>query len=133
MFLKEIIMNTKEVGQKLVELCQKGENVQAIDSLYSQDVVSIEASTGTDHPMAEIKGIDVVRKKTQEWGANNEVHSGEVQGPFPNGDRFAVIFKYEMTPKNGPMKGKRMTLHEVGIYTVKGGKIAKEEFFYDMG
>ena len=126
-------MDTKAVGKKLVEHCRKGENIAAIDSLYSHDVVSVEASPGPDHPMEEMKGIDLVRKKTQEWGANNEVHSGEVEGPFPNGDRFAVIFKYETTPKNGPMKGKRMTLHEVGIYTVKNSKIVREEFFYDMG
>lgn len=31
------------------------------------------------------------------------------------------------------MKGKRMKLHEVAVYTVKDGKIVREEFFYDMG
>ena len=31
------------------------------------------------------------------------------------------------------MAGKRMTLDESALYTVKDGKIVKEEFFYDMG
>jgi ketosteroid isomerase-like protein len=31
------------------------------------------------------------------------------------------------------MAGKRMTLDEVGLYTVKDGKVVQEEFFYDMG
>jgi len=30
------------------------------------------------------------------------------------------------------MKGKRMQMDETGLYTVKNGKIAQEEFFYAM-
>jgi hypothetical protein len=30
------------------------------------------------------------------------------------------------------MKGKRVGMDEVGIYTVKNGKIVREEFFYSM-
>lgn len=126
-------MDTNEVGRKLVEHCRKGQNLEAIDSLYSRDIVSVEAATGPDHSTTEMKGIDLVRKKTKEWGENNDIHSAAVEGPFPNKDRFAVIFKFEMTPKSGAMQGKRMTLHEVGIYTVRDSKIVKEEFFYDMG
>ena len=51
--------------------------------------------------------------------------------PFPN-DRFAVKFHYERTPKSGPMKGKRMQMDEVGVDTVRNGKIVREEFFYSM-
>ena len=51
---------------------------------------------------------------------------------FPHDDRFIVYFKYEVTPKDGPMKGKRMQVQEAGLYTVKNGKITQEEFFYHM-
>ena len=44
---------------------------------------------------------------------------------------FQVI--YDITPKAGPMAGNRMTMQEMGLYTVAKGKITKEEFFYDMG
>ena len=30
------------------------------------------------------------------------------------------------------MKDKRMKLEEAGLYTVKDGKVVKEEFFYAM-
>jgi len=33
----------------------------------------------------------------------------------------------EVTPKQ---TGKRMTVEEVGLYSVENGKIVKEEFFY---
>jgi ketosteroid isomerase-like protein len=38
-----------------------------------------------------------------------------------------------VTAKAGPVAGKRMTLDETALYTVKDGKITQEEFFYDMG
>jgi ketosteroid isomerase-like protein len=37
-----------------------------------------------------------------------------------------------VTPKAGPQKGKRMQMDEIGVYTVKNGKIVREEFFYSM-
>src|SRR3954463_7020760 len=37
-------MSTLEVGKKLVELCSQSKFVEAIDSLYAPNVVSIEAA-----------------------------------------------------------------------------------------
>ena len=61
------------------------------------------------------------------WAANHEVHSSEVEGPYVNGDQFAVRFKMDLTQK---ASGERMTMDEVGVYTVRDGKIAEERFFY---
>ena len=124
-------MDTKQVGEKLVSLCSKGKNLEAIDSLYSKNIVSVEA-VGNPQVPAELQGIDKVRGKNQWWYENNEVHSANVEGPFPHNDRFAVKYHYEVTPKTGPQKGKRLKMDEVGIYTVKNGKIVREEFFYSM-
>lgn len=51
-------------------------------------------------------------------------------GPWPNGNRFVVGCQYDVTFKP---TGKRMKLDEVGLHTVEGGKIVREEFFYDTG
>src|SRR5258707_833107 len=91
----------------------------------------VEPQGGPEKP-AEMKGIDAIRGKNQWWIENNEVHVGEAKGPYPHGDRFAVAYHYEITPKNGPHKGKRVTMDEVGLYSVKGGKIVREEFYYSM-
>jgi hypothetical protein len=49
----------------------------------------------------------------------------KVRGPFFNGpNQFAV----EVTPK---ATGQRITLEEVGVYTVKDDQITREQFFYD--
>ncbi len=122
-------MDTKQIGEKLVGLCSKGKNMDAIESLYHKDVVSLEAMSSPEMPQ-EMRGIDKIKGKNQWWYENNEVHGAKIEGPFPNGDRFAVRFHYDVTPKSGPRKGKRFQMDEVGVYTVKNGKIGKEEFFY---
>ena len=124
-------MDTNEVGKKLVDYCKRGENLKAIEELYSKDIVSVEAM-GTPETPAEMRGIDQVRGKNQWWLDNNEIHSASAEGPFPHKDRFAVKYQYEVTPKQGPMAGQRMNMDEVALYTVKDGKIVREEFFYDM-
>jgi len=36
-------MNTIEIAKKLVELCKQGKNMEALDILFADDVVSVEA------------------------------------------------------------------------------------------
>ena len=124
-------MDTKQVGEKLVALCREGRNLDAVNTLYSPDIVSVEAMQNGPMP-AEQRGIDAIRGKNQWWMDNHEVHAASTEGPYPNGDRFTVKYHYEVTPKTGPMSGKRMAMDEVALYTVANGKIVKEEFFYAM-
>lgn len=123
---------TMEIGARLVELCRQGKNLEAIDSLYADDIVSIEA-TGDEKMPARMEGIAAIKGKSEWWLANHTVHSGAARGPFPHGDRFIVLFDYDITANAGPMAGQRMKIEEAALYTVRDGKIAKEEFFYHMG
>lgn len=124
--------DTLAVGTRLVELCREGKTMEAIDTLYSHHIVSIEAASGPNMP-ARMEGIEAIKGKATWWEANHEVHTAEAEGPFPHGDRFIVRFKYDVTAKGGPMAGKRFIMDEAGLYTVKDGKITLEEFFYTMG
>jgi len=89
----------------------------------------IDASRVEAHEMenmpAEMRGIDQVRGKTEWWEKNMEVHSAKVTGPFVARDTFVVQFDIDVTEKASK---KRMQMSEVGIYTVKDGKVAREEF-----
>jgi ketosteroid isomerase-like protein len=123
---------TLAVGKKLVELCKEGKHIEAIDALYHPNIVSMEAGAPPGGS-ARADGIAAVKGKGEWWVANHEVHGGDVEGPFPHGDRFIVRFKYDVTAKAGPMAGKRFTMDEAALYTVKDGKITHEEFFYSMG
>ena len=122
-------MNTMEIARKLVELCRQGKNVEALDTLFAKDVISVEA-VAMPGAQREAKGLAAVKAKGEWWLANHEVHSASVTGPWPHGDRFVVGFQYDVT--NKPSR-KRMKMDEVGLYSVRNGKIVREEFFYDMG
>ena len=122
-------MDAKQVGERLVELCRKGGNLEAVSTLYDKDIVSVEAMSGPDMP-AETRGIDAVQKKNEWWLENHGVHSVNISGPFPHGDRFAVLYDYEITPKVGPKKDERVKMQEIAVYEVRDGKIVREEFFY---
>jgi len=124
--------NALDVGKKLVELCRKGKEAEAVNTLYGQNIVSIEPEANPSGP-ARQEGLAAVKAKSDWWEKNNEVHKREVDGPWPHGDRFIVRFKYDVSAKTGPMAGKRMTVDETGLYTVKDGKVVQEEFFYSMG
>ncbi len=122
-------MTVKEISEQYVALCKEGKYGQCLDELFSKDAVSVEASVppGTD-PVAS--GIGAIRAKGEWWVNNHEVHSGEVFGPYPNGDRFMVRFVFDITNKPA---NRRMKMDEIGLFTVENGKIIREEFFYQGG
>ncbi|MCR9159071.1 MAG: SnoaL-like domain-containing protein [Nannocystaceae bacterium] len=123
-------MSAKEIGQQLVAFCKEGKNLESINTLYAETIESVEASEPQQGGERVTKGIEGVRGKNQWWSENHEIHSAAVHGPYPHGDdRFAVRFEYDITNKPS---GMRMQMDEVGVFTVEGGKIVKEEFFYDM-
>ena len=124
-------MTTKEIADRLVALCRAGRNIEAVETLLSADAVSVEAH-GDESMPAQMSGRDVIRGKNQWWIDNHKIHSAAVKGPFPNGDRFTVIYDFVVTPVAGPMAGKKIRMEEVALYTVGDGKITREEFFYDM-
>ncbi|KQY30164.1 ketosteroid isomerase [Caulobacter sp. Root487D2Y] len=117
-------MTVQEIAADLVALCQAGKFDEAGEKYWADDVVSIEAASGD---MARVTGKAAARGKGEWWAANHEVHDSEVTGPFVNGDQFVVGFKMTLTPK---ATGERTTMDEVGLYTIRDGKIAEERFFY---
>jgi ketosteroid isomerase-like protein len=119
-------MNTLEIAQKFVSLVKERKDEEALDTLFDADAVSVEAAEMPGLPR-EVRGVPAIKGKGKWWRENHEVHSAKAEGPFPNGDRFAVRFNYDVTQK---ASGQRIQMDEVALYTVRGGKIVREEFFY---
>jgi SnoaL-like domain len=117
-------MSTQEVAEKVVELVRQQAWYKALDTLYDKDIVSVEASA-SEGESVEKRGIDQVRGKIDWWLNAMEVHSFTAKGPFVAHDRFVVQYDADVTEKNSK---KRFQLSEVGVYTVKNGKIVREEF-----
>ncbi len=121
-------MTTKEVADALVKYCSEGKFGEAVEALYSPDIVSMEAGAPPGQS-PESKGIDAVKAKGEWWVANHEVHSSAVEGPLVAGSHFAVTFKMDVTFKP---QNKRFTMEEIAVYKVADGKIVYEQFFYSM-
>lgn len=122
-------MTTQEIAKRYVTLCQQGKYDDCLKELYAKNAVSVEAAMppGRDRTA---KGLDAILAKGKDWQESHVVHSAEVSGPFPNDNRFAVRFLYDVTDKPS---GKRAKMDEVGLFTIEDGKITREEFFYPTG
>lgn len=122
-------MNTTEVAKKVVELTRKQAWKEAVESLYANDIVSVEARAD-ESGSPETRGIDGIRGKVDWWVEAMEVNSLKVHGPFVAHDRFVVQYDIDVTDKSSK---NRMQISEVGVYTVKDGKIVREEFLPYVG
>jgi hypothetical protein len=119
---------TQQVADTLVKLCSQGKFEEATKTLYSPDIVSVEAGAPPGQSR-ESKGLDAVIAKGEWWVANHEVHSTKVEGPLVAGSHFAVTFKMDVTFKP---ENRRFPMEEVAVYKVADGKIVYEQFFYNM-
>ena len=114
-------MDTKDVAKKVVEFVRKQAWYEALDALYDDNVVSVEADPGAP----ETRGKEGVRGKIDWWVNEMEVHKFEASEPFVGHNRFVVQYDAEVSEKKSKQ---RRQLSEVGVYTVKNGKIVREEF-----
>lgn len=117
-------MTNVEAIKTFTDLLKAGKHEEAAWQFNAPDIVSIEAMEG---PMARIEGTAAVRAKSEWWYANHEVHGVTTEGPFMNGDQFAVIFDMDLTTK---ATGQRTQGREIGLYTMKDGKVVEEKFYY---
>ena len=118
----------KSGAEKLVDNCRNGRERAGLDELYADDAVSVEAAEMNPDMGRTAEGREAIRGKHDWWEANMEVHSVVVDGPWLHGeDRFAVTFEVDATDRN---TDKRHKMKEVAIYTVKAGKIVREEFYW---
>ena len=116
-------MSTQDVARDLVALCKQGKFMEAGEKYWSDNVLSVEAMGDN----REMRGKDAARGKSEWWEGAHDVHNVVVEGPYLNGDQFAVRFKMDITVK---ASGERRSMDEVGLYTIRNGKITEERFFY---
>jgi len=119
-------MTTQQVADKLVAYCREGKNMDAINELYADNIVSKEPAFSRT---ALIEGKEGVLAKNQQWyDMVAEIHSGAVSDPIVTGSFFAVTMDMDVTYKEHG----RTAMHEIAVYQVKDGKIIADEFFYEM-
>ena len=117
-------MTTKEVANRLVQLCREGKNPDAIKELYADNVVSLEPKGARAE---RTEGKENVLAKTLGWLATVEqFHGATISEPVVTSNFFCCVMETDTT-----MKGMgRMQLNEIAVFEVKDGKIIKEQFFF---
>ena len=120
-------MSLRAIASRFVELCNQSKNFDVMETMYAPDIVSVEGDG------KETVGKGPVIAKSRHWATINTFHGEKVHGPYFCGGsdsdgQFAVYFTLDITRKS---TGQRLTLEEVGLYTVKNDKITREQFFYD--
>lgn len=95
------------------------------DKLFAKDFTSVEGHGAN----VAFHGRKSVEKKNAEWSAANTVHGCAGEGPYAGSTGFAVKFRVDKTEN---ATGKRELMEEMAFYTVRDGKIIREEFFYSM-
>ena len=115
-------MTTAEIAKRVVELNRIGDHTTIYTELYATDAVSIEnwGETPDIH-----RGLDAIGKKGDAWAADVlEIHNTSCSEPLVADSSFAITFTMDITYKSMG----RVAQTELAVYTVKDGKIVKEEF-----
>lgn len=112
-----------EVGTELVRMFNAGQFAEIEEKFWAPKVRSIEG-----HGVALAwDGRKAVRAKNNEWMSTHRIHGASAEGPFVGATGFAVKFRMDV---EDTANGQRMNMNEVGVYTIKNGKIVQEEFMY---
>jgi hypothetical protein len=113
--------NPEEIGKSLVEMFNKGQFRQIEEKWWSPGVESVEGLG-----MAW-KGRAAVEGKNADWMSQNTIQGAAAEGPYVGATGFAVKFRMDVQDK---ATSNRTIMEEIGVYTVKNGKIIREEFMY---
>ncbi len=111
----------REIGIDLVKDCNAGQLAEPYRKWYHRNIESIEAD---GQMWMGMKGIEA---KNEWWNENFQVDSFSAEGPYVGATGFSVKFNIATTNRK---TGDKNTMSEVGVYTVKNGKIVREEFMY---
>jgi hypothetical protein len=113
-----------EIGGAVVEAFNEHRpDLELWKQYWADDVESVE---GMGVSLAW-HGRDAMQAKGEAWMAEHNVHSASAEGPYVGATGFAIRFRMDVEEKS---TGNRVLMEEVGVYTVKNGKVVREEFMY---
>ena len=117
-------MTTREIAERLVELIQGQQFVQAVEELYAPDV------TSRDNCEPPVCGYDAVRENNRRWVEAVKIERFEVPGFWVDGDTFIIEMDSDFTHVES---GRTFHSEQVGVYKVGDGKVVSSRFYYGYG
>jgi hypothetical protein len=112
-----------EVATRVTELLRAGNAAQVEQDWLAPSIESVE---GHGASMAW-SGKPAVLAKYRAWEADHEIRSMSVEGPWVGATGFSLRFKVDASQKS---TGQTMKMEEIAVYTVRNGKIVREEFHF---
>jgi len=106
-------MTTQQVADRLVALCRTGQHQQAIEELYSEDIVSIEPEGA---PNRIVKGLAGIAEKSKHFeNMLEKVNSSVVSDPIVAENFFSCAMLMNVQMKGAPVA---IDMDEICLYTV---------------
>ncbi len=112
-----------QVGKTIVAMFNASKLKEIEEQYWTPDIVSCE---GMGVGM-EWRGRASVEAKNTEWMKDHRLHGASAEGPFVGSTGFAIRFRMDVETI---ATGQRQVMDEIGVYTVRGGKVSREEFMY---
>ncbi len=114
-------MTTKQIANRLIELCQNKQFSVAREELYAENAVSIEGNKES------ITGLKAMEEKEKNWHSSiEEIHSVTFSEPLVTGSFFSMAISWDLTYKGKERGG----WEEIAVFGVKDQKVVLEQFFY---
>jgi ketosteroid isomerase-like protein len=113
-------MSVRDDVQAVIDGILKGQVLETFDSYYADDVVMSE--NGVD----ERVGKATNRKYEEQFVNGVEFHGAEVGTVLVDGDRAAVEWLFDLTPKGGT----RVQQRQVALQVWRDGKVVRETFYH---
>lgn len=114
-----------DVALAVTDLLRKGAAQEVESDWLASGIESVE---GAGVALAW-SGKKAVLAKYRAWEADHEIHSMQIEGPWVGATGFALRYAIDVTQKS---TGQRSQMEEIAVYSVKNGKIAREEFHFRL-
>jgi hypothetical protein len=114
-----------EVATRVTELLRAGKTAEVEQDWLAPSIESVE---GHGASMAW-SGKPAVLAKYRAWEADHDILSMSVEGPWVGATGFSLRYKVDATQKS---TGQNMKMEEIAVYTVRNGKIVREEFHFAL-
>jgi hypothetical protein len=111
-----------EIGAEVVQMIRASAGDPAIWARHWHN--QCESVEGGKTAMAW-RGMKQIKAKSDWWNQDHAIRGGSVEGPYIGATGFTIRFRAQVeTLSTGAVE----SMEEVGVYTVKNGKVVREEF-----
>ena len=118
----------EDIATGFTDLLRTGQFQAAGNRYWAADVTSIEPDAYTGGIGVAVSGIEATRAKCNARFGSLQIQEIGIDGPFVTGDQFALFLDLVIVD---PASGASQPFIEIALYTVRGGQIAEERYFYD--